>query len=101
MQYYIVLHSINIHLDINSIKALIPKAGAEVHRQVLVPFLKSFVFAHVVQVVASDHNRPLHLHLQHNPGQNPPSDRHVTSERALLINVVSLCRLGVANMHAI
>lgn len=34
-------------------------------RHVLVPLLKAVVLADVMQVVASDHNRSLHLHFGH------------------------------------
>lgn len=42
---------------------LSPEARGQVHRHVLVPFLKAVVLANVVQVVPADHNGALHLHL--------------------------------------
>lgn len=42
-----------------------PETGREVDRHVLVPLLKTVVLADVVQVIASDHDGPLHLHLGH------------------------------------
>lgn len=42
-----------------------PEAGRKVDRHVLVPLLKAVVLADVMQVVTSDDNGPLHLHLHH------------------------------------
>ena len=40
-----------------------------------------------MQIVTSDDNRPLHFHLFDDSFQNPAPDSHITSERALLIDV--------------
>lgn len=47
-----------------------------------------------MQVVTSDHNRPLHFHLSDNPFQDPASNAHVASERALLVDVRAIDRLS-------
>lgn len=44
-------------------RTLSPEARGQVHRHVLVSFLKAVVLANVVQVVPADHNSALHLHL--------------------------------------
>ena len=59
-------------------------------RHVLVSFLESVVFSDVVEVIASDHNCPLHFHLQYDTTQDTSSDVHVASEGALLVNVGSI-----------
>lgn len=40
-------------------------------RHVLVPLLKTVVLADVVQVVTSDNDGPLHLHLGHHTYEHP------------------------------
>lgn len=62
-------------------------------RHVLVPLFESLVFANVVQVVASDDNRSLHLHLLHDAFQDSSPDSHVACERALLVDVSAIDRL--------
>ncbi len=44
---------------------ILPEARGEVDRHVLMPFLKTVVLADVMQVVPSDDDGPLHLHLGH------------------------------------
>ena len=56
-------------------------------REVLVPLLKAVVLLDVVEVVPSDHHRPLHLHAPYHPRQYPASDADVARERTLLVNV--------------
>ena len=56
-------------------------------RHVSVTLFKSIVFLDVVQVVATDDNSPLHLHLLDNTSQNPTTDGDISSEWALLVNV--------------
>jgi len=69
--------------------------GRAVRRQVGVALLETVVLGHVVQVVASDHNRALHLRADHHAAQNAPANRDVADERALLVNVRALQgRLG-------
>ena len=55
--------------------------------EVLVALLKALVLAHVVQVVAADDDRPLHLHLEDDAGEDAATDRHVARERTLLVDV--------------
>lgn len=71
-----------------------PESGRQVDRHVLVPLFEALVLGHIVQVVASDHNRPLHFHLLDNPFQDPSPDPHVPGERALLVDVRSIRRLA-------
>ena len=61
-----------------------------VHWDVSVPFLVSVVFGDVVEVVATDHDGPLHLCADHNSLEDLAPDVHVASEGAFLINVLSL-----------
>lgn len=44
---------------------ILPEARGEVDRHVLMPLLKTVVLADVMQVVPSDDDGPLHLHLGH------------------------------------
>lgn len=68
----------------------IPEAWGEVDRHVLMSLLKTVVLADVMQVVPSDDDGPLHLHLGHHTGENPASDGHVSSEGAFLINISAI-----------
>lgn len=67
-----------------------PEARAEMNRKVLVTFLKAIVLANVVQVIASDNNRPLHFHLQHYARQDSSTNAHVASKWTFLVNVMTL-----------
>lgn len=60
---------------------------------VLVPLLKSVVLLAVVEVLAADHDGPLHLHLQHDARQDAAADADVAGERALLVDVGTHHRL--------
>lgn len=48
---------------------------------------KSIIFSNVVQIVSSDDNRSLHLHLDHGSSKNATPDRNVSSEWTLLVDV--------------
>lgn len=63
------------------------------HRHVLVPFLKSFVFWDVVKVVPTDDNTSLHLHPDYNSIQDATSDVNIAGEGALLVNVGTMLSL--------
>ena len=52
--------------------------------------LVAFVLPDVVQVVPANDYSPLHLHALHDASQDAAPDRHVPSERALLVNVCPL-----------
>ena len=56
-------------------------------RHIAVPFLESVVFLNEVEVISSDHNSPLHLHLHHNSSENTSSDKDIASEGTLLVDV--------------
>jgi len=58
-----------------------------VHGHVLVAFLEARVFLDVVEIVATDDARALHLHLRDDPRQDTTADRHVPRERTLLVDV--------------
>lgn len=84
----------------------VPEAWGEVDRHVLMSLLKTVVLADVMQVVPSDDDGPLHLHLGHHTRKNPASDGHVSSEGAFLINVstgnsLSGCFEAQANVSVI
>ena len=66
---------------------------AQMHRQVLVALLKSLVLGDEVQVVPSDDNGPLHLHLGNHACQDSASDADIACEWALLVNVAPLLGL--------
>ena len=55
--------------------------------------LETLVLGDVVQVVAADDHRAVHVGLDDRATQNTAADRHVASERALLVDVVALSRL--------
>jgi len=57
---------------------------------VLVAFLESVVLAYIMQVVPSDDNCPLHLHLDDDTAENTSSDAHIACEWTLLIDVRAL-----------
>lgn len=42
-----------------------PKAWREVNRHILMSLLKTVILANVMQVIPSDDDGPLHLHLGH------------------------------------
>lgn len=74
-------------------------------REVTVTLLETVVLGEVVQVVpANDASAyplnsyknviPLHLEGFHHTRQNTATDAHIASEGALLVNVVSVLRLG-------
>ena len=68
----------------------IPEAEGQRHRHVLAAFLESVVFSDVVEVVVAGDSGPLHLHLELHTRQNLPSDGHITSKGAFLINIGAL-----------
>lgn len=57
-------------------------------RHVHVSFLEPIVLLHVMEIVSSDHNRPLHLRLDHYSSQDPTTNRHSTCEWTFLVNVL-------------
>ena len=48
-------------------------------RHVLVSLLKPVVLLHVVEIVASHNDGPVHLHLGDDTGQDSPTDRNLKS----------------------
>ena len=68
----------------------IPEAGQQVHRHVLMVFLKVVVLLNVVEVVLVDNNGPPNCHLGHHTKQNSPLDGDITSKGALLVNIHAL-----------
>ena len=53
----------------------VSEAGREMDRHVLVSLLEPVVLLHVVEIVASHHNGPVHLHLGDDTGQDSSTDR--------------------------
>lgn len=51
------------------------------------PLLETVIFAHVVQIVASDDDRARHFVLDDDTGEDAAANRHVAGERALLVDV--------------
>lgn len=70
-------------------------------RDVSVALLKSAVFFHIVQVVSSDDNRPVHLGGNNFSFQYTSTNRDLSSERAFLVNVRSLQNIhrGLMNQN--
>ena len=89
-----VMHKLSIYIPAltnNNIVAFVDtEAGGEVSRGVRVSLLITIVFANVVQVVASNDDRPLHLVRLHNTLENTSSNANVAGERALLVDVLAL-----------
>lgn len=54
---------------------------------VSVPLLEPVVLLDVVEVVASDDDGPLHLHLDHQSAQDATSDADVAGEGAFFVDV--------------
>ena len=67
-----------------------PETWRHVAGEILVSLLVALVLPNVVQVVSSDDNGTFHLHALDNSSQDPTTNRHIASERALLVNVCSL-----------
>lgn len=53
-------------------------------------FLETVVFSDVVKVIATDNNGSLHLSLDDDASQDATSNRDISGEGALLIDVVAL-----------
>jgi hypothetical protein len=68
-----------------------------VRHEVRVTLLKAVVLPDVVQVVAAHRDGLLHLGRVHDPTKDAPTDRNVTSERALLVNIATK-RKGVLKL---
>merc|ERR550532_262972 len=68
----------------------ISEAGREMDRHVLVSLLEPVVLLHVVEIVTPDNHGPVHLHLGDDSGQDPSTDRNLSSEGTLLVNVTSV-----------
>lgn len=60
------------------------------HGDVLVALLVTAVLRDEMQVVATDHNRPLHLVLRDHAAEDATTDGDVGSEGAFLVDVRSL-----------
>lgn len=74
------------------------------NRHISVSLLKPVVLRKVVEVVTTDHDGPLHLHLLHHSGEDASSDGDIASERTLLVNVCAfdglellICRVNMVN----
>ena len=57
-------------------------------------FFKPVVLLNVMEVISSHHNCSLHFHGLYNSSEDLAPDTHIASERALLVNVMSLYSLG-------
>lgn len=57
------------------------------HAQIPVTLLEAVVLADKVQIVTTDHNRSLHLHLADHSGQDTAADSDLTGEGTFLIDV--------------
>ena len=56
--------AINKSAENNINKMYLPETRTHVHRHVFMPFFKSVVFFHVMQIISPDNNGPGHLHLE-------------------------------------
>ena len=64
---------------------------------ILVAFLESVVFLDVMQVISTDNDSPVHLHLGNDTSEDTTTDGHFTGEGALLVNVVTFTGLNGLN----
>ena len=71
----------------------LPEARRHVNGHILVAFFESVVFLDVVQVISTDNDSPVHLHLSDDTSEDATTDGHFTGEGALLVNVVSILGL--------
>lgn len=69
------------------------------HAHVLVPLLESAVFADIMQVVSSDDDGVLHLHLTNSSGEDTTAYSYVAGEGTFFVNVGSLNGLCRENMR--
>lgn len=51
---------------------------------------ETVVFSNIVEVISSDNYCPLHFHLDYSSSQYTTSDRYVSCEWTLLVNVFTL-----------
>lgn len=73
----------------------VSKARRQMHAQIPVALLETVVLADKVQIITTDHNRPLHLHLTDHSGQDTAADGDVAGEGAFLVDVGAAdCLLG-------
>lgn len=78
---------------LETITKVLPKARRHVDRHVLVALFETVVLLDVMQVVSSDDNGPVHLHLGDDTGQNATTDGDLAGEGTLLVDVVTLASL--------
>ena len=64
-----------------------PETWTEMNGKVLVTFFKPFVLAHIMQVIPTNDDCPLHLHLKDNASQDSTTNADIASKRAFLVNV--------------
>jgi len=69
------------------------------NRKILVTFLEAIVLADIVQVITSNHDCSLHLHLHHDARQDSSTNAHITSKWTFLVNVVTLSSLDNFSKH--
>lgn len=86
-------HSIFYKISLQWKTLHIPKARRQMHGHVPVTLLKSVIFRQIVQVVATDDDGSLHLHLLDDTGQDATTNRHVAGEWALLVDIGAFDRL--------
>lgn len=56
-------------------------------RHVFVPLLKPVVLLDVMEIITSDHYRPLHFVLDHHSTQDSTPNAHISGKRAFLIDI--------------
>ena len=64
------------------------------HGNVSVPLLEPIILFDVMQVISPDHTSSVHFQLGDDSGQDAATDRNVSGEGALLVNVGSLTGLN-------
>ncbi|GMT24197.1 hypothetical protein PFISCL1PPCAC_15494, partial [Pristionchus fissidentatus] len=71
----------------------VPESGRAVNRHVLVSPLITTILLHKVQIISSDDDCPIHLHLDDDTGKKTSTDGNTTGKGALLVDVGSVYSL--------
>lgn len=67
-----------------------PESGWQVYRHVLVSFLETAVFTHIMQVVTTNDDGALHLQLLNNPIQDATTNAYAAGEGAFFVDVSTI-----------
>lgn len=83
------ISNIHISASVNKHKVNSPEARRYMYRHILMSLLISVVLFHVLEVVTTNNNSPVHLHFTHNTCEDSTTDTYISSEGTLLVNVIT------------